>query len=413
MSVIAAPPAEQMRSSVRTEVEESPARTVVPRVDATPTAPHDLRRLGGWSRDEYMSISGAGVSALCTTALLFGTLTPLAGPIGFVFVAFVLFNLTYAFLVSLTEDRPAVADRVMSVLMASSAVLAGVALASVVIDTLLKGRDLLFKSNFYVEDMSVTGPLDPLTQGGISHAIVGSLMIMSLCLIITVPLGLACAVYLNETHSRLGGVVRTVVDAMTALPSIVAGLFIFATFILVFGFERSGLAAALAVSIMMLPIIVRSADVVLRLVPGSLREASAALGASQWRTVWFVVLPTARSGLVTAVILGVARGIGETAPVLLTSGVTSTMNLNLTESPMMSLPLAAFEFVRSPQPGLIARGFATAAVLMTLVLVLFVVARMVGGRPAGHLSKRQARRAAARSAKDLARLDRRAAQVAS
>ena len=132
---------------------------------------------------------------------------------------------------------------------------------------------------------------------------------------------------------------------MTALPSILAGLFIFATWILVLGFERSGLAAAIAISIMMLPIIIRSADVVLRLVPGNLREASAALGAPQWRTVWHVVLPTARSGLTTSVILGVARGIGETAPVLLTAGFTATMNLNPTANPMVSLPLAAFEFV--------------------------------------------------------------------
>jgi phosphate transport system permease protein len=199
--------------------------------------------------------------------------------------------------------------------------------------------------------------------------------------------------------------VRTVVTAMTALPSILAGLFIFATWILILGFERSGLAAAIAMSIMMLPIIIRSADVVLRLVPGNLREASSALGAPQWRTVWHVVLPTARSGLTTAVILGVARGVGETAPVLLTAGYTSTMNLNPTKNPMVSLPLAAYELVKSPQPSLVARGFGAAAVLMILVLVLFTIARIVGGRPAGRLSKRQTRRAMARSADDRRRID--------
>jgi phosphate transport system permease protein len=198
---------------------------------------------------------------------------------------------------------------------------------------------------------------------------------------------------------------------MTALPSILAGLFIFATWILILGFERSGLAASIAMSIMMLPIIIRSADVVLRLVPGNLREASSALGAPHWRTVWHVVLPTARSGLTTAVILGVARGIGETAPVLLTAGFTSTMNVNPLRNPMVSLPLAAFEFVRSPQPALIARGFATAAFLMFLVLVLFSLARMVGGRPAGRLSKGQAKRAAAHSRKDLARFEARFEEV--
>ena len=300
----------------------------------------------------------------------------------------------------------------MSVLMASCAAISVGALASVVTYTLWEGRVALGKANLFTEDMSTTGPLDPLTQGGIAHAIVGSLLIMAVCLVLTVPLGIAGAVFLTETGSRATRLVRTVVDAMTALPSIVAGLFIFATFILILGFERSGLAASLAVSIMMLPIIIRSADVVLRLVPGNLREAAAALGAPRWRIVLFVVLPTARSGLATAVILGVARGVGETAPVLLTSGVTGSMNVNLTESPMMSLPLATFEFVRSPQDEMIARGFATAAVLMLLVLGLFVLARVLGGRPAGQLSKRQARRMQARSARDLTRFESRTAEVA-
>ena len=129
------------------------------------------------------------------------------------------------------------------------------------------------------------------------------------------------------------------------------------------------------------------------------------MGASHWRTVWHVVLPTAKSGLMNSVILSVARGVGETAPVLLVSGITSTMNVNPRENSMMSLPLAVFEFVRSPQQSLIQRGFATAAVLMLLVLVLFTVARVLGGKPAGRFSKRQTRRAAARSGRDLRRIE--------
>jgi len=230
-------------------------------------------------------------------------------------------------------------------------------------------------------------------------------VIAVLALVLTVPLGITCAAYLNETKNRGSQFVRTVVEAMTALPSVLAGLFIFATWILILGFGRSGLAAALAVSIMMLPIIIRASDVVLRLVPGNLREASAALGAPAWRTVWHVVLPTARSGLATSVILGTARGIGETSPVLLTAGFTSALNTNPLSGPMVSLPLAAFEFVRSPQPALVARGFATAAVLMVVVLVLFVIARIFGGRGPGHVSKGQGRRIASRSARDLARYE--------
>ena len=358
-----------------------------------------------------MLLVGVLVSSVCTTMLIFGRLTPLSGRLGFVFVGFLVFLATYAAMAALTENRPAVVDKVMSVLMTSAMLAAGGALISVIVFTLVRGWPALKKSNFYLEDLSKAGPLDPLGVGGVTHAIVGTLIMISMSLVITVPLSLACAVFLNETHSRAAGLVRTVVTAMTALPSILAGLFIFATWILVLGFERSGLAASIAMSIMMLPIIIRAADVVLRLVPGNLREASAALGAPHWRTVWHVVLPTARSGLTTAVILGVARGVGETAPVLLTAGYTSTMNLNPRANPMVSLPLAAFELVRSPQPTQIARGFGAAAVLMVLVLLLFSIARIIGGRPAGRLSKRQARRSTVRSLEDLARVEARHVEV--
>jgi len=379
--------------------------TVLPPPPSRNSPPQQRRALGRLSRQDLMMMLGAGISATATTMLLFGQFTSLSGSLGFLFVGFLVFLATYAVLVSLTEDRPAVIDRVMSVLLTSCMLIAGVALVSVIVFTLFRGRAALLKSNFWSQDLSAAGPLSPLEVGGIAHAIVGTLIMISLALVLTVPLGVACSVYITETRGRGASLVRTVVTAMTALPSILAGLFIFATWILILGYERSGLAASISVSIMMLPIIIRSADVVLRLVPGNLREASAALGAPQWRTVWHVVLPTARSGLTTSVILGVARGIGETAPVLLTAGFTSTLNYNPTSGPMVSLPLAAFELVRSPQPTQIARGFATSAVLMLLVLLLFTIARVVGGRPAGRLSKRQSRRAMAHSVKDAERFE--------
>jgi phosphate transport system permease protein len=266
-----------------------------------------------------------------------------------------------------------------------------------------RGHEALFKSNFFTEDQQNTRPNDDLEIGGILHGIIGTLIMTAIALVLTVPLGVSCAVFLYESRGRFATLVRTVVTAMTALPSVLAGLFIFATWTLTFGFPRSGLAASLAMSVMMLPIIIRSADVVLRLVPGSLKEAAAALGATRWRTVWNVVLPTARSGLTTSVILGVARGIGETAPVLLTAGFTKFTNYNPTENAMVSLPLLTYDFVRQPQQDMIARGFGTAAVLMTLVLLLFTLARMLGGRPAGNLSARQAQRANHRSALDAER----------
>ncbi|MFL6155184.1 MAG: PstA family ABC transporter permease, partial [Marmoricola sp.] len=176
---------------------------------------------------------------------------------------------------------------------------------------------------------------------------------------------------------KLATVVRTIVEAMTALPSIVAGLFIYTTLIIALGYPRSGLAAGLALSVMMLPIIARASDVVLRVVPGGLREASLALGASRWRTVWHVVLPTARPGLATALILGVARGVGETSPVLITSGAASFVVTDPRHGVMNSLPLYIFSTVRSGEPIAIQRAFATAAVLLVLVLTLFVVARLL------------------------------------
>ncbi len=381
------------------------AQTVLPVRPAAHVPGPQRRAIGKVSKRDVLDIGGAAVSALCTTALIFGRLTPLHGKFGFMLVGVAIFLVTYTALVSLHDDRPAVIDRIMSVLMTLAAIAALIALASVIVFVLYRGWDALTKANFYVEDLSVTGPQEPLTSGGIFHAIVGTLIMTAISLVITVPLGVACAVYLNESHSRISNLVRTVVTAMTALPSILAGLFIFATWILVLGYERSGLAAAIAMSIMMLPIIIRSADVVLRLVPGNLREAAAALGAPQWRTVWHVVLPTARSGLTTSVILGLARGIGETAPVLLTAGYTATLNLNPTANPMVSLPLAAYELVKSPNEALIARGFGAAAVLMIVVLILFTLARVVGGRPAGRLSKRQVKRAHARSHQDHVRIE--------
>jgi phosphate transport system permease protein len=143
--------------------------------------------------------------------------------------------------------------------------------------------------------------------------------------------------------------------------------------------------------------------VVLRLVANNLREAALALGASKWRTVWHIVLPTARSGLVTAVILGTARGIGETSPVLLTSGISSVMNFNPFAGPMISLPLQVFDFVKSPEPTMIARGFGTAATLLLVVLVLFVLARALGGKAPGNLTKGQQRTANRQSQQDLVR----------
>ncbi|SFC23483.1 phosphate ABC transporter permease PstA [Streptomyces aidingensis] len=394
------PPGARAAASATTTLPVPPAPGTLP--------PQPRRRTGTRRATDVYALLGAAVAALCVTLLLFTRLTGFSGLIGFLVTAYLVFLALYLLLVSLEEDGPTVRDRLASVVVHSLAALMLAALVFVVSYTLVEGRTALGHLSFFTEDLATAGPLDPLDQGGIRHAIVGTLIEISIALAITIPAGLVCALFLNEVPGAYARFVRTIVEAMTALPSIVAGLFIFATVILALGVDKSGFAAALALSVMMLPIIIRSADVVIRLVPATLREAAYATGASRWRTVWHVVLPTARSGLTTAVILGTARGIGETSPVLLTAGLATATNTDPFHGAMTSLPLAAFDLVKSPEPAHIARGFGAAAVLMVLVLLLFVLARVIGGRGPGHLSRRQEHRRVIASRKDLTRIEQRA-----
>jgi phosphate transport system permease protein len=357
------------------------------------------------TQSDVILVAGAGAAALSLAAFLVTRVVPAANAMGYLVSAYLLFLALYGVLVALDDDGRAVRDRLASVVVHSLAVLAMVALVFIVVFTFFRGREALGHLNFFTSDMQKAGPLEPLTVGGILHAATGTLIEITIALLIVVPLGLACAVYLTEARGPLPRFVRTVVEAMTALPSIVAGLFILASVVLSLGVARSGLAAGLAISVMMLPIVIRASDVVLRLVPGSLKEASYAMGAPKWRTVWHVILPTARSGLTTAVLLGTARGIGETSPVLLTAGFGSSLNLNFLSGPMVSLPLATFIFSGSPEKTMIARGFGAAATLLALVLVLFALARVFGGRAAGELSPRAQRRRAQESLRDLERFN--------
>jgi phosphate transport system permease protein len=362
------------------------------------------REVRGFTVRQRFDLLGAGVAGAALAALLFGWFAPLSGAIGWVVVAFLAFLGLHVLLVSIDSDLEEVKDRLAATLFSTAGVILFGVLVFVVVYTITRGLEALSHGNFFIQTMHFAGPLDPLDVGGIAHAIVGTLIQISIALAITIPLGIATAVFLNEVGGRFARFVRTVSDAMTALPSVVAGLFIYAAVIQGITHERSGIAASLAITVMMLPIVIRSSDVVLRLVPGNLREASYALGSSKWRTVWHVVLPTSRSGLVTAVILGTARGIGETSPVLLTAGVSASMNTNPFSGPMISLPLQVFDFVRSPEPTMVARGFGTATVLLLLVLLLFATARALGGRAPGELSPRQADRARTTSARDLLRI---------
>lgn len=399
-------PATHRAETHRTETHHAkthrPAATPAPSGDESETR----RNLRGVRAEDAFNVAGSLAAGAATATLLFGWIAPLTGAVGWFIVAFLSFLSIYAYLVRLSAGWQEVKDRLATVLFISAAVILVGTLLFVSSYVIGRGSEALPHLNFFTQDMQHAGPLDPLEAGGILHAILGTLTQISIALAITIPLGIITALYLNEVGGRFARFVRTIADAMTALPSIVAGLFIYAAVILLITQQRSGFAAALAITVMMLPIVIRTADVVLRLVAGNLREAAYALGASKWRTVWHVVLPTARSGLVTAVILGTARGIGETSPVLLTSGITAVTNLNPFEGPMISLPLQVFDFVRSPEPSMIARGFGTAAVLLLLVLTLFMVARALGGRGPGQLSPRGQRAVEDASRRDVKRMSR-------
>lgn len=358
------------------------------------------RSTGAIQRADVFGILGAAVAGIAVSAWLGGQLLIFQGVLPFIVIAYLFFVAFYAIVTRLDHSGLAVRDRFVAVIVHSLAVLLFGALVVVVVFTIWNGFPPLTHLNFFTTDMSKAGPLDPLSLGGVLHAVSGTLIMISIALAICVPLGVATAVYLSEFPGRYARIVRTVVEAMTALPSIVAGLFIYATVILILGIPHSGFAASLAITVMMLPIIIRSADVVLRLVPAGLKEASQALGASRASTIWNVTLPTARSGLTTSIILGTARGIGETSPVLLTAGFTSLFNFNPFSGPMVSLPLETFELVKSSEKYYVERGFGSAAVLLLLVLILFIVARIIGGRGPGVLSPGQVRRRAQLSRQD-------------
>jgi len=393
-------------TSTTTSTAAAPPRTTLP--PRTPPSGQQARRqLGTLRTTDLLAFFGALAASATMTGLLWTQIAPFTGLVGYVVTTWCLGVLLYAVLTSFDENRPTVWARVAAVIVHSLAALVVAVLAFIVVYTFIKGWKAVVHSNFYTQDMRSTGPRDPLTDGGARHAIVGTLIEVGIALAITVPLGLVTAVFLHEIPGRFSRFVRTVVDAMTALPDVIAGLFIYATLILILGVEQSGLAAATALAVTVLPIIIRASDVVLRLVPGGLTEASYALGSPQWRTVRRVTLPTARAGLATAVILGAARAIGETSPVLLTAGATDHTNTDPVHGPMMSLPLMAYSKIETGQPNEMARGFGAAAVLLVVVLVLFVIGRIIGGRGAGQLTSRQLRRRTAASQRDRRRYDER------
>jgi phosphate transport system permease protein len=232
---------------------------------------------------------------------------------------------------------------------------------------------------FFTHDMrNVVGA----SGGGIKHALIGTLLITAVAALMSVPIGVLTAVYLVEYgRGRLPRVVTFLVDVMTGIPSIVAGLFAVALFSIFFGLGvRMGFGGSVALSVLMIPIVVRSSEEMLRLVPHELREAAYALGVAKWRTITKVVLPTALAGIVTGITLAIARVVGETAPLLVIAGFTQSTNWNLFSGRMMTLPVFAYYSYANPgfpAQAMIDRAWSAALVLIVVVLLLNLIARLI------------------------------------
>ena len=271
-----------------------------------------------------------------------------------------------------------VKDRVVTVVVALAFLIALAPLVSVLLLAVREGRHR-FDMEFFTHSMRSIGARD--TGGGAYHAILGTLEQVGITTLICVPFGLLVAIYVVEYgRGRLAATIRFFVDVMTGIPSIVAGLFVLSFWILGLGQGFSGFAAALALSVLMLPIVVRSSEEMLRLVPDSLREASLALGVPRWKTILRIVLPTALPGIVTGVMLAIARGAGETAPVLLTAFGAASINNDPFHGAQSSLPLFVFQQAGDAQPSAVNRAWTAALTLILIVMVLNLLARLLTRR---------------------------------
>ena len=309
-----------------------------------------------------------------SSTLLIVALSPLKGKLGFAITLIFMAILTATAVSWIRRDRKAAMNSTTTVLVYIAAAFVILPLISVLYEIVRLGS-VGFSLGIFTDDMAETSSESPLTQGGLLHAVIGTAYIVTFATLLATPIGILTALYIVEVKGRFAGLVRFFVQAMSGVPSIVAGLFIFAVWMIQLGNAYSGLAGAFALTVLMIPTVARTSEEVLKLIPQDLREAGLALGATQWRTVAMVVVPAARSGLITAVILGVARVVGETAPLLLTVGGADAINLNPTQGNMSAFPYYVWKNLLIGNENSISRAWLGVFVLMILVLIIFTLAR--------------------------------------
>ncbi len=246
-------------------------------------------------------------------------------------------------------------------------------LALVLTTVLFKGLSQL-KPSFFTEPRPLFGE-----EGGIADALLGSAIIVGMCMIIAIPVAVLVAIYMSEyARPRVAKGLRIVLDVLNGVPAIVVGIFVFG--ILVVGHGQSAVYGAVALAILMLPMVARATQEVLEIVPRSQRDASLALGVTKWRTTWNIILPSAIGGILTGVVIAVARVAGETAPLLFTSSIAANQVSADVSQALPTLPVAIFAFSESPDPNEQAAGWAAALVLIAFVLVMNILAKIFAGR---------------------------------
>ncbi len=293
------------------------------------------------------------------------------------FLAVVVFLVALPLWSRAVEGARAAADRLATSLVWGAFLVALVPLVWLLAVVLKNGLPVLSADFLTFSMRNVIGD----DQGGIYHALLGTLLVTAMATLISVPVGIFAAIYLVEygKKNRMAQVITFLVDVMTGIPSIVAGLFALSLFVLIFGPAiRFGFGGSVALSLLMIPTVVRSTEEMLRLVPDDLREAAYALGVPKWRTISKVVLPTALGGIVTGVVLAISRVIGETAPLLVVAGFTDSANVNLFDGRMMTLPVFIFTQYANSTPKGLSYAWGGALVLILIVMILNLIARIIG-----------------------------------
>ena len=323
-----------------------------------------------------LSVALAVVLPFLIVAWLFAN-TAIPGAIIAVVIYLPLQLLAAALAAIVNRGAKGVGDAFIIVLAIGATVFTFVVLISVVASLIIRGFEAV-SAHFIYQNSVYINPSTPLEYGGIGHAMIGTFMIVLIASLIAVPIGIATAVYITEVRGKAVPYVRFFVQAMSGVPSVVAGLFILTIAVATGAFNQSAFAGGLAYAILMLPTVARTAEEVLRLVPDDLRTGALALGSTRARTVLRVVIPAARTGIITAILLGLARVIGETAPLLLAAGNNDATILNPFGESVASIPVYIFNNVALPYPDAVTRAWGSALVLLVLVAILFTLARVLG-----------------------------------